>query len=105
MPTHIYLLIKPPNKPNLSVIMQWIKLHSALYWNKVHGSTDHLWGQRFFARAVKDQAEYDFVMDYIDRNAVVVGLAPTPRHGCRWNNAFGVCLQTPRLRIGMEADF
>jgi putative transposase len=54
MPTHIHLLIKPPSKPNLSVIMQWIKLNSALYWNKIHGSTDHLWGARYFSRAIRN---------------------------------------------------
>jgi putative transposase len=80
MPTHIHLLIKPPIKPNLSVIMQWIKLHSALYWNKVHGSTDHLWEQRFFARVIRNDEEYNFVMDYIDQNAVIVGLADKPEN-------------------------
>jgi putative transposase len=78
MPTHIHLLIKPAEKTNLSVIMQWIKINSAKYWNRIHGSIDHLWGSRFFARAIKDPNEYDFVMNYIDQNAVVVGLAPTP---------------------------
>jgi len=78
MPTHIHLLIKPADGTCLSKIMHWIKIHSAKYWNTIHGSTDHMWGSRFFARAVKDQAEYDFVIDYIDQNPVVVGLAATP---------------------------
>jgi putative transposase len=78
MPTHIHLLIKPADGTNLSVIMQWVKINSAKYWNKIHGSIDHLWGTRYFARAIKDQHEYNFVMNYIDQNAVVVGLAPSP---------------------------
>jgi hypothetical protein len=78
MPTHIHLLIQLPENTSLSKIMHWIKIQAAKRWNSVHGSIDHLWGERYFARAVKDQHEYDFVMDYIDQNAVVVGLAATP---------------------------
>jgi hypothetical protein len=33
---------------------------------------------RFFARVIKDTLEYEHIMNYIDQNAVVVGLAPTP---------------------------
>jgi putative transposase len=54
MPTHIHLLITPASGTSLSRIMQWIKTHSAKRWNSIHGSTDHLWGSRYFARAVKD---------------------------------------------------
>jgi putative transposase len=78
MPTHIHLLIKPAQNTSLSDIMHWIKVISAKRWNFIHGSSDHLWGHRYFARAVRHQQEYDFVNDYIDQNAVVVGLALTP---------------------------
>ena len=78
MPTHIHLLIKPAGGSNLSVIMHWIKTNSAKRWNYIHGSKDHLWGHRYFARAVKDTIEYEFIMDYIDQNAVTAGLAQTP---------------------------
>lgn len=78
MPTHIHLLITPRKGTNLSRIMQWIKTHSAKRWNRIHGSIDHLWGERFFARPIKDQHDYIQVMDYIDQNAVKAGLARTP---------------------------
>ena len=74
MPTHIHLLIEPGEGTNLSMIMQWIKTRSAVRWNKIHGSIDHLWGHRFFARAIKDPLEFEFVMDYIDQNPVTAGL-------------------------------
>jgi putative transposase len=77
MPTHIHLLIIPKEETNLSRIMQWIKTHSAKRWNRIHGSGDHLWGDRFFARAVKDMREYFYVMEYIDQNPVKAGLAPS----------------------------
>jgi putative transposase len=78
MPTHVHLLIEPGERACLSRIMQWIKTNSAKRWNRIHGSKDHLWGDRYFARAVRNQQEYEFVMDYIDKNPVVVGLAETP---------------------------
>jgi REP element-mobilizing transposase RayT len=78
MPTHIHLLIKPENETCLSKIMQWIKTNSAKRWNGIHGSIDHLWGHRYFARMIKDTQEYEFVMDYINQNPVVAGLSPTP---------------------------
>ena len=78
MPTHIHLLIIPKEGTSLSRIMQWIKTHSAKRWNSIHGSTDHLWGDRFFARSVKDRREYFSVMHYIDQNAVKAGLAQNP---------------------------
>jgi len=78
MPTHLHLLIKPENSSNLCKIIQWIKLQSAKHWNYIHGSTDHLWGHRFFSRAVKDQQEYEYVMEYIDQNPVKAGIASSP---------------------------
>jgi len=78
MPTHIHLLIKPENSANLGSIMQWIKAQTAKRWNFSHGSTDHLWGHRYFARHVKDHLEYDHVMHYIDENPVKAGLANIP---------------------------
>jgi len=58
--------------------MHWIKKQSAKRWNFMHGSIDHMWGSPYFARTVKDQQEYDYVMDYIDQNPVKAGLAAMP---------------------------
>jgi len=78
MPTHIHLLIKPESKTNLSGIMHWIKNISSKRWNFIHGSTDHLWGSPYFARAIKDNVEYEAIMEYINRNPVVAGLSASP---------------------------
>jgi putative transposase len=75
MPTHIHLLIMPGEGGDLTRIMHWIKTHSAKRWNRIHGSTDHLWGARYFARPIKDPGDYFFVMKYIDQNPVKAGLA------------------------------
>ena len=79
MPTHIHLLITPASDTNLSKIMQWIKTASAKRWNCIHGSKDHLWGDRFFARPLKDLCEYFHVHDYIDQNPVKAGLVLSPQ--------------------------
>jgi putative transposase len=74
MPNHIHLLIIPGEKESLSRIMHWIKTHSAKQWNRIHGSTDHMWGERYFARVIRDPREYFQVMEYIDQNPVKAGL-------------------------------
>ena len=78
MPTHIHLLLTPTDTANISVIMQWLKTQSAKYWNRIHGSTDHLWGSRFYVRPAKDLYDYFFIQNYIDQNAVKAGLVLNP---------------------------
>jgi len=78
MPTHIHLLIQPKDETKLSDIMHWIKIHSSKAWNFIHGSIDHLWGQRYFSRIIKDPQDYDSVMNYIDQNPVKDGLVAAP---------------------------
>ena len=78
MPTHIHLLIKPEEGTGLIEIMRWLKTRSAKRWNFIHGSTDHMWGNRYFARAIKDNEEYEAINDYIDQNPVKAGLTASP---------------------------
>jgi len=78
MPTHIHLLIEPGEGVSLSKIMQWIKTISAKRWNKIHCSIDHVWGDRYFARAVRTHQEFEFINNYIDENPVKAQLAAFP---------------------------
>jgi putative transposase len=78
MPTHIHLLIMPGPKGNLSQIMHWVKTMSSKRWNYVHGSINHLWGQRFFARPLYTAEGFLAVMSYIDQNPVKAGLVSHP---------------------------
>jgi putative transposase len=57
MPTHIHLLIQPPETAGLNVILHWIKVTAAKRWNFIHGSKDQLWGARYFARAIRSEQE------------------------------------------------
>ena len=78
MPTHIHLLIQPKEGTSLSRIIQWIKTRSAKRWNCIHGSKNHLWGERYYSRIIQDPREYYHVMNYIDQNPVVGGLVADP---------------------------
>jgi putative transposase len=78
MPNHVHLLIQPGEGTNLSMIMHWIKTQSAKWWNNVHGSKNHLWGDRYFARVIDDPEDYEKVMRYIDHNPVTAGLCENP---------------------------
>jgi len=80
MPTHIHLLLTPSSNTNISQIMHWLKTRSAKRWNCIQGSTDHLWGARFFARQVNDMQDFFSVYNYIDQNAVKAGLANIPQN-------------------------
>ena len=74
MPNHIHLLITPTGGTNLSRIIQWIKTRAAKRWNFINKSGDHLWGERFFSRPVKNVEEFNIVYNYIDQNPVKAGL-------------------------------
>ena len=78
MPNHIHLLIKPADGTNLIKIIQWIKTNSAKCWNRINVSSDHLWGERFFSRIIKNEDELETVIDYIDQNPVKAGLVSEP---------------------------
>jgi len=80
MPTHIHLLLTPMENSNISQIMHWVKTKSAKCWNCTHGSSDHLWGGRFFARPVNDIQDLLSVFNYIDQNPVKAGLVESPQN-------------------------
>ena len=74
MPTHIHLLISPADNTTLSQIMQWIKTQSAKLWNEIHGSMNHVWGDRYFVRKIISIKDFYSVWRYIDENPVKSGL-------------------------------
>jgi len=79
MTNHFHLLITPVNGTNLSRIVQWIKTNSAKRWNCIFKSKDHLWGERFFSRPIKDMNDFYFVKEYIDQNPVKSGYVKNPQ--------------------------
>jgi putative transposase len=79
MDNHIHFLIKPGKGISLSKIMQWLKCNFARKWNKKHGTKGHLWGERFFSRIIKDDADFERVSTYIDNNPVAAHLVKDAR--------------------------
>ncbi|MDR1326664.1 MAG: transposase [Treponema sp.] len=70
MDNHIHLLIKPAQGQSLSKIMQWLKGNFAKYWNKMHHTEGHLWGERFFSKIIENVAQFFKTFNYIDENPV-----------------------------------
>ena len=48
----------------------------AMRWNRIHGLTGHVWGQRFYSRVIDSLADFLSVLQYIDLNPVRAGLVP-----------------------------
>jgi putative transposase len=75
MDNHIHFLIKPGKGVSLSKIMQWIKCNFAKKWNKLHNTSGHVWGERFFSKIIWTKPQFEKVSEYIDNNPVEAGLA------------------------------
>src|SRR3989475_13139713 len=84
MPTHIHLLVRPP-QPNIPVAMQcWHGCYPAAF-NRRHHRRGHLFGDRFFTSVV-DSDEYLLESTrYIHLNSVRAGLVQRPED-YRWSS-------------------
>jgi putative transposase len=93
MGNHIHLLIKPGSGESLSKIMQWLLGVFAQTWNKKHGLSGHLWGDRFFSRIILGILDFLKVFGYIDNNPVSIGLVEIPEqweYGGLWHHKKGL---------------
>ena len=93
MGNHLHLLIKPGPGVSLSKIMQWLLGVFAQLWNKKHGLSGHLWGDRFFSRIILGILDFVRVFLYIDNNPVVAGLVERAEqwvHGGLWHRKMGL---------------
>ena len=93
MGNHIHLLVKPGQKESLSKIMQWLLGVFAQTWNKKHGLSGHLWGDRFFSRIIRGVFDFLRVFIYIDYNPVIAGIVEKPEdwmYGGLWHHKKGL---------------
>ncbi len=75
MGNYIHFVIRPDKGSSLSKIMQWLLGNYAKGWNKLHGVTGHLWGDRFFSRIVDGGREAFFrLFRYVSENPVEAGM-------------------------------
>lgn len=93
MGNHIHLLIKPGTGISLSKIMQWLLGVFAQSWNKRHGLSGHVWGDRFFSRIIMGITDFLRVFLYIAYNPVFAGMVEKPeqwKYGGLWQHKKGL---------------
>jgi len=71
---HYHLMVRPSPGTSLSSLMQWIMSVFAMAWNRIHGLTGHVWGERFFSRVISTFQGFFRVFQYIDLNPMSAGL-------------------------------
>jgi putative transposase len=93
MENHFHFILQPNPGVSLSSIMQWLMSVFAMAWNRRHGLTGHVWGQRFFSRIIQSMADFLRVFSYMDQNPVTAGLVRSAsdwRFGGCWHRAHEV---------------
>jgi REP element-mobilizing transposase RayT len=85
MPNHVHLLMTPFGA--VSKVMQSLKRFTAREGNRRLGLTGRpFWQDEGFDRLVRNVAEFERIVDYIERNPVMAGLAATPEE-FPWSSA------------------
>src|SRR5262249_7726053 len=93
MENHFHFIIQPGRGVSLSAVMQWIMSVFAMSWNRRHGLTGHVWGERFFSRIIQSLRDFLQVFEYIDTNPASAGLihgSEAWRYSGKWQRAQGV---------------
>jgi putative transposase len=92
MGNHFHLVIVPGRGTSLSGIMQWIMSVFAMAYNRIHGQTGHVWGERFFSRIIMGWREFVAIFAYIDENPIKANLVSdngTWLYGGLWHSLTG----------------
>ena len=70
MDNHIHFMIQPLKDESLSRIMQWILSVFAIYYNKIHKLSGHVWKGRFWSKIIADIKQLFDTFRYISENPV-----------------------------------
>jgi Transposase and inactivated derivatives len=95
MGNHFHFLIKPGRGESLSAIMRWILSVFAIWYNKRHKLTGHLWGERFYSKIISGLREFLLIFNYIDENPRRANLVDDIRQwrwGGLWHDQMGITL-------------
>jgi hypothetical protein len=85
MPNHVHALLRP--KTSLPVITRWLKGSTARQANLIPGRTGKaFWQDESFDHRVRDEAELDRIVRYVEYNPVNAGPATHPR-AWPWSSA------------------
>ncbi|MGA3240052.1 MAG: hypothetical protein ABSG03_27580 [Bryobacteraceae bacterium] len=102
MPNHVPVLLLP--KMSLPVIMRWLKDSTARPANLILGRTgEAFWQDESFDHRVRDEAELDRLVHYVEYNPVSAGLAANPMPGLGRARGWQAKAPVPQLaRIAPE---
>ena len=70
MDNNIHFIIEPLKNESLSKIMQWILSVFAMYYNKIHKITGHVWQNRFWSKIIDNIRQLIDTFKYISENPV-----------------------------------
>jgi putative transposase len=85
MPNHVHVLLRP--KTSMPVITRWLKGSTARQANLILGRTgEAFWQDESFDHRVRDEAELDRIVRYVECDPVSAGLAANPR-AWAWSSA------------------
>ena len=87
MPSHFHLVFEPDSewaetlaeeRSPREVIMHSLDRHSARECNRVLGRTGEFWQHESYDHVVRDEAELERIVQYIENNPVKAGLCGRP---------------------------
>ena len=84
MGNHYHLIVETP-KDNLVKGMHLLKTRVTIRFNRVHGTTGHVYERRFNSVPVETQEYFEFLLGYVALNPVRAGLCERP-DGWTWSS-------------------
>lgn len=78
MPNHVHLLVTPQGSYTLSSILHSWKSYTANEANRILGRSGEFWQQESYDHIVRDDADFERILQYIIDNPVQAGLCSTP---------------------------
>lgn len=88
MGNHLHLVLTTP-EPDLDSGMRDLLARYALYFNRTHGRSGHLFGRRYHSVVVEDDRQLMATIRYVGRNPVAAGLVRSPEDW-RWSSYAGL---------------
>jgi putative transposase len=84
MTNHFHLVLQTP-EPNLSRGMKWLLGSYVVWFNKRHGRTGHLFGDRFHSDLIEKESYLTEAVRYVVLNPVRAGMVERPED-YRWSS-------------------
>ena len=102
MTTHFHLMVETPN-PDLDRGMQYLAGLYAQSFNRRHGRTGHLFGERYYSGILQKESHHLETIRYIALNPVRAGICAAPEDW-RWSNYAAAIGQAPTDSLVATSD-